>query len=73
MATFYCVSCTTQLYVISRLEGALNPTIQVTDKDVEEMITLNAWVTKAGVSAFSEWPLMFNLSWLLVGDTSEVT
>jgi len=57
MVTFYCVGCTTQLGVISRLEDALNPTIQVSDKDVEEVITLNVWVTKAAISAFSEWPL----------------
>ena len=34
---FYCVGCTAQLGVISKLgEGALNPTVYVIDKDVEE-------------------------------------
>lgn len=33
----YCINCTTQLDVISKLaKGTLNPTVYVTDKDVEE-------------------------------------
>jgi len=35
--SFYCVNCTTQLGVVSRLaEGTLYPIIYVIDKDVEE-------------------------------------
>ena len=35
--SFYCVTCTTQLDVISKFaEGALNPTVYDIDKDVEE-------------------------------------
>jgi len=35
--SIYCICCTTLLSVISKLaEGALNPTISVIDKDVEE-------------------------------------
>jgi len=34
---FYCIDCTTQLSIISKLaEVTLNPTVYVTDKDVEE-------------------------------------
>lgn len=34
---FYCVNCSTQFGVISRLgEGMLDPTVFVTDKDVKE-------------------------------------
>jgi len=37
VSPFYCVSYATQLGVISKLsEGILNPTVYVTDKDVEE-------------------------------------
>lgn len=37
MASFYCVSCTVQLGVISKhIEGTLNSTICVTNKGVEE-------------------------------------
>ena len=35
--SFCCINCTTQLGVVCKLaEGELNPTVYVTDKDVEE-------------------------------------